>query len=183
MNKILSIFLVTLSLILLSACSPTGSNVRFVPPAAKPDQAIVYIYRPSTMTNALYSPGLNVDDEFKLNTKSGVSYRISLSPGEHTFAFQEEKKYTDLRPVTVTLDSGTITYIRVSTSLKVKNSVGYEPYERSFKLTQVDEALAVKEIADCCLDDGTQTTEETEPTGKKADDGFSVDKTQNPFSH
>lgn len=135
------------------------------------------------MTNALYSPGLNINGEFKLYTKNGVNSRISLPPGEYIFEFQDEKKYTDLTPITLTLDAGSIAFIRVSTSLKIKNSAGYEPYARSFKLTQVEETLAAKEIAECCLENSDQSKEKTESTKKETGDGFSVDKTQNPFSH
>jgi hypothetical protein len=170
-------------MLLLTACSTTSKTAAFTPSAAKPGEAIVYIYRPSEMTNALYSPGLTVDDEFKLYIKNGLNSRLSLPPGEHIFRFQAEKKYADLVPVTLTMDAGEIYYIRVSTSLEVKNSVGYEPYARSFKLKQVDNQIAVKEIAECCLDNNTGPQEKTKSTSKEADDGFSVDKTQNPFSH
>jgi len=168
---------------LLSACSTTNNTLTFTPPAAKPDETIVYIYRPSEMTNALYSPGLTVDSEFKLYTKNGLISRLSLPPGEHVFEFQAEKKYTDMAPVTLTTDAGEIYYIRVSTSLMIKNSAAYEPYARSFKLTQVDKEVAVKEIAQCCLDNSTGPSEKTKSTVKETEEGFSVDKTQNPFSH
>jgi len=113
-----------LSLLLSSACSTKNSTVLFTPPAAEPGQAIVYIYRPSAMTNALYSPGLNIDGEFKLYTKNGISSRLSLAPGKHTFELQQEKKYSDLLPVKLTLEAGTISYVRVDTSLKIKNTAG-----------------------------------------------------------
>jgi len=138
------------------------------------------------MSNALYSPGLNIDGEFRLYTRNGVSSRISLPPGEHVFAFQEDNKYSDLKPITVTLDAGRIYFIRVTTSLKIKSiTADYQPYTRSFKLTPVAEQLAVKEITECCLDNSTGTSDKTEkePGEKGNDDRFSVDKTQNPFSH
>lgn len=169
-------------MLLLSACSTTSNTLVFTPPTAKPDETIVYIYRPSEMTNALYSPGLTVDSEFILYTKNGLSSRLSLPPGEHVFEIQAEKKYTDLVPVTLTTDAGEIYYLRVSTSLKVKNSAAYEPYARSFKLTQVDKEVAMKEIAECCLDNNTDSAEKKSEV-KETGEGFSVDKTQNPFSH
>ncbi len=185
LNKILFTIGITLGLLLSSACSTKKSTVLFTPPAAEPDQAIVYIYRPSAMTNALYSPGLNINGEFKLYTKNGMNSRLSLEPGEHSFEFQTEKKYSDLIPVKLTLDAGTINYIRVDTSLEIKNTAGYEPYARSFKLTPVEAKLAEKEIAECCLDSNTKSAEETKTVLPQEDTngGFSVDKTQNPFSH
>ena len=146
---------------------------------------MVYIYRPSEMSNALYSPGINVDGEFKLYTKNGINSQLSLSPGEHIFEFQAEKRYTKLLPVTLSLEAGSITFLRVSTSLKIENSTSYEPYARTFALTRVDEKTAVKEIAECCLakSEPSEDSNQTKPVDEGAGDGFSVDKTQNPFSH
>ncbi len=168
---------------LLSACT-TSSPAIFTPPAADADRAVVYIYRPTEMANALYSPGININGEFKLYAKNGVSSRISLEPGDYLFEFQAEKKYTKLTPLSLTLKTGTLYFIRVSTTLKVKESTGYEPYARSFSLSRVDEPQAAKEIAKCCLGsgDGTDDTE-IKASKKETGDGFSVDKTQNPFSH
>ena len=168
---------------LLSACA-TKNVTTFTPAAANADQAVVYIYRPTEMANALYSPGLNINGEFKLYTKNSVSSRLSLTPGEYLFEFQAEKKYSELTPLTLNLEPGTNYFIRVSSSLKVKNSTTYQPYARSFRLTSVDEQQAVKEIAECCLDNNKVTDEaDMKSTDMKTTDGFSVDKTQNPFSH
>ena len=145
----------------------------------------MYIYRPTEMANALYSPGLNINGEFKLYAKNGVSSRLSLTPGEHIFEFQAEKKYSELMPLSINLKTGTTYFIRVGTSLKVKNTTTYKPYARSFKLTQVNEQQAVKEIAECCIDNNNKPTDKAKvkSTEKEPGDGFSVDKTQNPFSH
>jgi hypothetical protein len=162
-----------------------NSAATFTPPAAEPGQASVYIYRPSAMSNALYSPGLNIDGEFRLYTRNGVSSRIALLPGKHVFEFQAEESYSDLSPVTLTLEAGKIYFIRVTTSLKIKSiTADYQPYTRSFKLTPVAEQLAVKEIAECCLDNRSRTADKTETgsTEKGNGDSFSIDKTQNPFS-
>lgn len=135
------------------------------------------------MTNALYSPGLTVNGDFKLYTKNGVNSRLSLPPGEYTFAFQEDNRYDELTPVSLNLESDSINFIRVSTALKIKNSAAYEPYARSFKLTRVDEKLAVKEIAECCAGNSDESVEKTEVLEKENSGEFSVDKTHNPFSH
>lgn len=176
--------LIILCWLQLAACS-TNTVIPFTPAAARPDQAVVYIYRPTEMANALYSPGLIVDDEFKLYIKNSVNNRLSLTPGEHLFAFQAEKKYSSLTPLALTLNAGTISYIRVSTSLKVNNTGSYEPYTRSFKFTPVEEPLALIEISQCCVDDsmGASDKNESDPAATKSSEEFSVDKTQNPFSH
>lgn len=172
-------------MLLCAACSTNSGIATFTPVTAKPDQAVIYIYRPSVMSNAFYSPGINVDGEFKLYAKNGVSSQLSLTPGEHIFEFQADKDFTELLPVILSLEAGSTAYLRVSTSLKIQNSVGYEPYARSFTLTHVDEATAVKEITECCADKPEQSEENnvTNHAEESAGDGFSVNKTQNPFSH
>lgn len=157
----------------------------FTPSATTPEQAVVYIYRPTEMANALYSPGLTINEEFRLYLKNGVISRLSFSPGDYIFGFQAEQKYSGLEPLSLKLTEGKIYYIRVSTSLKVSNSNGYKPYERRFKLMLVDSQSAVKEIEDCCLSNSTGSTESKENVSddEKPDENFSVDKTQNPFSH
>lgn len=181
-NRYLTI-LFSLCGLYLSACSTTSNVATFTPVAAEADKAAVYIYRPTEMANALYSPGLNVNDEFKLYAKNGVSSRLSLMPGETIFEFQSEKKYSELTPLSLNLKAGATYFIRVNTSLKVKNSTAYEAYARSFKLSRVDELQAIKEIAECCTDNNSTDKDEEKHTEKKTSDGFSVDKTQNPFSH
>ncbi|NNJ49359.1 MAG: hypothetical protein HKP22_03220 [Gammaproteobacteria bacterium] len=137
------------------------------------------------MSNALYSPGINVDGELKLYARNGINSRLSLAPGEHTFEFQADRDYSELSPITLLLDAGSTSYLRVTTSLTIDNAVGYKPYLRSFAFTQVDEVTALKEIAGCCTAKAKTSNEKnkTDPTEESIDDGFSVDKTQNPFSH
>ncbi len=172
------------SILLCAACSTTSGTATFIPVTAKADQAVIYIYRPSVMSNALYSPGINVDGEFKLYTKNGINSQLILTPGVHTFEFQADKSYADLLPITLSLESGSTTYLRVDTSLKIENSVGYEPYARSFALTHTDEETAIKEITECCTAKPEQSEEKSKTTSvDESGDGFSVDKTQNPFSH
>lgn len=173
------------SILLCTACSTKSVISSFTPAIAKPDQAIVYIYRPSTMSNALYSPGINIDSEFKLYTRNGSNTQLSLAPGEHTFEFQAEKRYTGLSPVTLMLDAGSRTFLRVNTSLKIENSVEYKPYVRTFTFTRIEEQAAVKEITQCCLakPEQLQNGKGTRQLDENTNDGFSVDKTQNPFSN
>jgi hypothetical protein len=178
--KTFSIF----SILLCAACSTNSGTATFKPATAKADQAVIYIYRPSVMSNALYSPGINVDGEFKLYAKSGINSQLMLKPGEHTFEFQADKRYADLSRITLSLEAGSTTYLRVDTSLKIEDSVGYEPYARSFVLTHAAEETAIKEIAECCTAKPEQLEEKNKTaTVDESGDGFSVDKTQNPFSH
>jgi len=137
------------------------------------------------MANSLYSPGLLVNDAFKLYAKNGLNSPISLKPGEYIFAFQNEKKYSELSPLSLILKAGAVYFVRIDTSLKISDSAHYEPYARNFTLSQIDESQASREIAECCMNITKKPNhkQQKKPSENDSSDGFSVDKTQNPFSH
>ena len=183
-NIILKITLI-FGVFYLSACSTTKNAATFTPVATEAGQAVVYIYRPSVMPNAMYSPDLYINNEFKLSIKNGNSVRLSLKPGEHKFEIEPDKNYSGLTTLSLNLNAGTSYFMRVDTSLKIISSTNYEPYKRSFDLIKVEEQMAVKEIAECCVTNNKRAADksEVEPIQKESNNGFSVDKTQNPFSH
>ncbi len=135
------------------------------------------------MANSLYSPGLLINEEFKFYTKTGLSSRVSLQPGEYVFEFQNEKKYSELTPLSLILKAGAVYFIRVDTSLDITDSTHYEPYVRNFTLSPVEESLAIKEIAECCINTRKKSKKKEKAKKNNSTDSFSVDKTQNPFSH
>jgi len=185
LNKFSSSLFVLFCGFMLSACSTTKNVTSFIPQAAKTGQATVYIYRPDAMANAMYSPGLTIDGEFKLYIKNGVNSQLTLSPGEHVFEFQDGRNYSELKPLSLIFKAGSLYFIRVSTTLKINSDTSYQPYVRNFRLIPINESQAVNEIAACCMafSKGVVKTKKAAPAEKKATDGFSVDKTQNPFSH
>jgi len=137
------------------------------------------------MSNAIYSPGLYVNGELKLSIKIGQTARLTLPPGEATFEIEPDKNYSGLTRLTVNIIAGTTNYIRVDSTLKIEHAASYEPYQRSFNLTRIDDELAIRQIAVCCTDEEgkTKANPESPSTTINTDDGFSVNKTQNPFSH
>lgn len=169
----------------LSACSTTNSKKNtFTPQIAASNQVVIYIYRPSVMSNAIYSPDLYINNEFKLSIKNGKHSRLSLMPGEYKFELEPDKNYAGSTSLSLNLNTGTTYFIRVDTSLKIESATSYKPYQRSFNLIKIDEKLAVNEIAKCCVIKSKKITpSEINTIIKEPDDGFSVDKTQNPFSH
>jgi len=145
----------------------------------------VYIYRQGEMANAMYSPALTIDGEFKLYIKNASNTQLSLSPGEHVFAFQNDNNFSELNSLALILKPETRYFIRVDTSLKINQANTYQPYERKFRLTSVAETQAIKEISDCCMTSNKKQSgkEKAKSTSSKHSDEFSIDKTQNPFSH
>ena len=146
---------------------------------------MVYIYRPFATSNAIYSPDLYINDEFKLSIINGNVTHFTLPPGHFKFELGPGENYSGITLLSLDLSAGSTHFIRVDTSLKIISTVTYEPYKRSYNMTKVENQLAIKEIAKCCMDTKikSKTDEETKTVKKQAEDGFSVDKMQKPFSH
>jgi len=139
------------------------------------------------MTNAVYSPDLLVNGEVKFSLKTGNKYLLSLSPGNTTFEIEPDKNYSGITQLKLPLKLNQRYYLRIDTTLKINNSVSYEAYQRGFSLVEVDEKSALIEIAECCSQKIKNISKRTEVDStlnkKDSGDSFSVDKTQNPFSH
>ena len=185
MNKINIIISLLIYLFFLAACSTTKNAKLFTPKIAKDNQALIYIYRPFATSNAIYSPDLYINDEFKLSIKNEINARFTLPPGDYKFELEPDKNYSGRPRLSLNLSANNTYFVRVDTSLKIKSALTYQPYQRSFNLTRVDEQLAVKEIAECCMvtDIKSNTDQETRTMKTQTEEGFSIDKTQNPFSH
>jgi len=178
-------FFLFIAFICTAACSTLDENNQFTQKPVSNDSATVYLYRPSSMSNAAYSPELLVNDEYKLSIKNGQYSSMTLPPGKTIFEIEPNKNYFGITEISLMLSAGKSYYIRTDTSLKLEASATYEPYQRHFNLSVIDEALAVSQIEKCCLTKKKTSTQQ-EPiheVEKSSDEGFSVDKTQNPFSH
>ena len=107
-----------------------------------------------------------------------------LTPGKTIFNLAADAHYTDSSQIELELVAGKTYYLRVSTQLKIANSSDYQPYQRIFRIKTVTDEIAQNEISDCCTSKNDSITmpeiTTTEPSNSES---FSVDKTQNPFSH
>ena len=191
MRHLLHIISGSITVAALMACSNQQTTHAFNPASAPEDQAAIYLYRPLSTTNAFYSPDLYINDEFAYSIKSGKKIRLLLDAGTSVFEIEPDKNYSGVTRVSKNLQAGDTYYLRIDTSLKIQNTLGYEPYERSFSLVEVADKQAVAEISECCHSasnsnkDG-ESRAGSNPSASQNDDsdtGFSVDKTQNPFSH
>ena len=172
-------------IIFLVACSASHETKTFTPHNAANDNAIVYLYRPAVMSNAIYSPDLFINKEYKLSIKNGHKTMMILAPGQTLFEIGPDKNYSGQTELPLVLEAGNLYFIRVDTSLKIRSTTSYEPYQRSFDLKSIDEKSAISQIEQCCLLHKANSDEDVSIPEKEnsSDDGFSVDKTQNPFSH
>jgi len=180
LNNILIVLGLTVCIAYIPACTTVKNTQSFTPITAEANQAAVYIYRPLVMANALYSPDLYINDEFKLSVKAGKNTRLSFTPGEYELKLAPDKNYSGATQLSLNLYAGSTYYIRVDTSLKIVSATSYEPYQRSFNMVKVEDSLAQAQIVKCCLN---KNKPETKAIKQKTQDSFSVDKTQNPFSH
>ena len=164
---------------LITACSNTPST--FVP---APEQAelgsVVYIYRPASSSNFMYSPRVIVDDDEKFSIASGDYRYVYLPPGEHSIGLNPADQYATDAATTLAIETDTRYYLRVSTLLK------FEPDSmntRRFWIDVVDEQTALGEIGETEYA-GPKPRQAATVQSDPGDDqpGFSVDKTQDPFA-
>jgi len=148
--------------------------------------ATVYIYRPSAMANAIYSPELYINGELKFNLKIGKKYLLNLLPEKYTFEIEPDRKYSGTTRLTLSLKANKLYYLRLDASLKIKNSLAYDNYQRDFSLINIDDSQAIKEITKCCSQVSKDIADNNKSELKSetnSNGGFSTDKTHNPFSH
>jgi len=169
---------------LLVACSATDGSKPFIPKNNNADQIVVYVYRPTMMANAAYSLGLYVDGILREKIRASDKILLTLPPGEHVFEIDPDKNYTGVTRLTLDLNASTIYFLRVDAALKISNSANYEPYQRSFSLIEINSSLAAEEITRCCNAEqvSDKHSVEIKASTEEPAQGFSVDKTQNPFS-
>jgi hypothetical protein len=177
--------ILTIFFLFLTACTTSNNTREFAPVPLDEGQSAVYIYRPSVMANALYSPDFYINEELKFSVKNGEKSRTVLPAGNHVFKLDADNNQSNQKTLSLNLRPGETYYLRVSTTLKVHNTSSYQPYQRNYSLENIPKKNAEMEITECCMSDDKIKASEPEipPTTKQPDDGFSVDKTHNPFSH
>jgi hypothetical protein len=169
---------------MLAACSSTGASRTFTPQSAESNEAIIYFYRPFSMANAMYTPDLHINGESKLSMKNREVSRLILPVGETAIDIAPDEHYSEVNRLTLNLIAGATYFIRVDTTLKIENTPEYEPFFRGFSLVSVANDIAISEITECCTNNKkTNYAPESPSATMKTDGSFSVDKTQNPFSH
>lgn len=183
---------------MLSACDSHHRHVAFKPVAVPQDESILHVYRPQKMTNAMYTPDLLLDGETRTEVRAGNKYMFRLEPGTHRVVLDTGSGFTGATALELTALAGSAYYLRVDTSLALQQgAAGYTPYARSFDLVAVEADQAIEQITECCTDRVGNTEGDTDRE-KREDDpgdkasvqdadstpqGFSTDKTANPFSH
>jgi len=168
---------------LTTACSVKKTTFTALQPSLEKG-SLVYIYRPSSMSNAIVSPDLMIDGE-KTFTLSNNSYTYKYLPaGKHIFKLDLSNRYIGKTDYELDVLTENTYFIKASTSLKFEKN---KPYTRRFDLTLIPSSIAIKEISKIPRTKENQNTKnkkrviEKPPEGVE-DDQFSINKTRNPFS-
>jgi hypothetical protein len=146
------------------------------------------------MSNAMYSPDLLIDGETRTAVKAGNKYMFRIEPGKHVISLALNDGFSGDASYDLTALAGSAYYLRVDTSLELQQgAAGYRPYARSFDLVSVEHNVAIEQITECCSVEAKDTDKEksevvTGDEGASAAEantpqGFSTDKTANPFDH
>jgi hypothetical protein len=182
------------ALVILSACDRNHRKVPFVPVTVADNESILHVYRPQQMSNAMYSPDLLIDGETRTAVKAGNKYMFRIEPGKHAITLALNDGFSGKTSFDLTALAGSAYYLRVDTGLELQQGVaGYTPYARRFDLVAVEHNLAIEQITECCSLEAKDTGKEkpehmTGETSRSPDEentsqGFSTDKTANPFDH
>jgi len=178
------------ALAVMPLCGCVNNGAAFSPAEAAHDgRALVYIYRPAQLANAMLSPSVVIDGKAVFDSRSGAYTGLYLAAGTHRFVLESEQPLAGNDELSVRLDDGQVAYLRVDTALKVETG---KPYTRSFGIVRVDEHTALNEIAHCrhlqaqlpsgylgSTEKHDTTTHETQ-AGEAAT--FTIDRSSDPFA-
>jgi len=166
------------AVLLVTACSNKAST--FVPAAQDAGRgSIVYIYRPSSSTNFMMSPKVVIDGNEKFSIGSGDYWYVYLQAGRHTLGLNPTDQYITDAALSLTVETNKSYYLRVKTSLQ------FEPdtmNTRRFWIEEVTEKQALEEIGDTEYAGPIQQSKVDPAEEAGTSEGFSVDKTQDPFA-
>jgi len=184
-----------LSLVFISALSACSGAIKTAQPAAtfhinsiqNKTSAGLYIYRPPTMANRFYSVQIAIDHSAPFQLDTGQRHYLQLPTGTHQIHLTNADNFTGKHQIHLTMTPGKTFFVRIGTSLNMAPGNTYQPYKRSFSLQPVSKKTAVEQINQCCFSKKSQKKlaqekEQQEQPSPKTDVGFSIEKTNDPFS-
>lgn len=179
--------LLLLAAIFVVAC--TSNKKAFVPVKASTEKgSVVYVYRPAKAANIMLTPDLYIAGVEKISIGSGMCKKIHLSPGVYAVLLKAIKSNTEAVEYELKIIKGQVHYLRVNASMKFEVGHTYQPYQRWFDLKTVSSEKALQEMSGCKdMDEQVKKKKKTVSVdGKPIEEEeavFSIDRTNNPFSH
>ncbi|HEY9052860.1 MAG TPA: DUF2846 domain-containing protein [Gammaproteobacteria bacterium] len=174
-----SVVFVFFSMFVLSACTTAPGRFDLATHASS-SNAVVYIYRPNSLSNVMVAPDVLINGVKEFSINNNYYNVIHLPAGKHQIKLDLTERYQGVNELVLDTVSGQNYFLRVTTAVKFQMN---KPYDRWFNLEQVRAKIAQDEIAQCkpykpdskapADEVATQETEESE---------YSSQKFRNPFS-
>lgn len=154
-------------------------------PAMTESNAVVYLYRPASMSNIVISPTVVVDNRGGFEMANGNYTYMVMEPGGHRLRLELSERYQGRHEQEFNVEAGGRYYFRIDTRLKFRKN---DLYQRRFDLLRMETDSAISEISACSYFPlpGHQKEGTVQP-GKIVDDGqsedahFSISRSRDPF--
>ena len=188
---------IPLFFLLLTACATHKATFVPVQPSSEKGSA-VYVYRSSKVSNLMIPPDINIKNAKGVQVKIGrLNYGeyklVYLKPGPHEIQLDAIEYYAPGKDLMIEVEPQVINYLRMDATLKFETGLSYKPYKREFNIQEVEETIALKELASCVDVDNKpkkksrsakfETDAVTGEASEKEEEAvFSTDKTSDPFS-
>ena len=177
-RSVLVVFLF-LSMFAISACTTAPGHFDLAKHAST-SNAVVYIYRPNSLSNVMVAPDVLIDDVKEFPINNNYFNVIYLPAGKHHIKLDLTERYQGVNELVLETVSGHNYFLRVSTAVKFQMN---KPYDRWFNLEQVTAQIAKDEIIYCkpYKPDSKVPAVET-ATQEAGKSEYSSQKFRNPFS-
>jgi Protein of unknown function (DUF2846) len=137
--------LVTLLISVLVGCSHKPVNFSITEPVSG-EGAIVYIYRPDSMSNIVISPDVLIEGKKRFEIKNNAYMSINLPPGQYNFSLNLANRYEGQHSINLNLIDKGIYFLRIDTKMKFQMN---NLYKRRFDVLSISKDRALSEIAEC----------------------------------
>lgn len=174
-------FLLFLSLFILSACSSKSIKPAALV-SATDDQAVLHVYRPSTVSNSLISPYLFLDAKKIIKLSNAACFTMYLPLGKHSVSLALPDRYQGMHFIDIEIQKKKSVFLRVDSFVKFKMN---DRYSRGFDIKEVDAMMAINEINDCHVllkNSGDDLINSNDSLPIEPTPVFSRSKTKNPFN-
>jgi hypothetical protein len=154
-------------------------------PVMEADTALLYLYRPASMSNVVVAPQVLVDDMEAFPLANDSYTHVQLQPGPHRVRLLLAQRYQGDHEFRFSAEAGQRYYIRLDTELKFRKN---ELYERRFDLRSVG-ATAREEILRCsffplqgAMPHAGQQGAVSGSSQQPVEAEFSISRSRDPFS-
>ena len=188
---------IPLFFLLLTAC--VAHKATFVPVQHSSEKgSAVYVYRSSKVSSLMIPPDINIKDakgaQVKIGRLNYGEYKlVYLKPGSHEIQLDAIEYYAPGKDLMIEVEPQVVNYLRMDATLKFETGLSYKPYKREFNIQEIEETIALKELASCVDVDNKpkkkSRSAEADPdvvtkeaSEKDEEAVFSTDKTADPFS-